>query len=87
MYPDEQMRPVQQVFQRVAGTSPHPATICRWALKGVRGVRLKTYMVDNRRMTTESDVRQFIQRRTEATTPPIKHDATQVRHDLAKELA
>ena len=86
-FTSEQMRPVREVFRRVTGSAPHPATVCRWALRGAGGVILETYMVGNRRMTTEVAVREFIRRRTEATTPQPPADPDKVSKELARELS
>ena len=34
---------------------PHPSTCARWATRGIRGIRLKTYLVGGRRCTTLAD--------------------------------
>ncbi len=43
-----------------------PPTIWRWYKKGVRGVRLETFVVGNRRFTTEEAFGRFVERNTAA---------------------
>jgi len=46
--------------------NPHPSTLFRWALKGCRGVRLRTYLCGSRRFTTEVFIQQFLDASTAA---------------------
>lgn len=46
--------------RRRGGKRLHIATICRWASRGVAGVRLATVTVGATRCTTEAACRQFI---------------------------
>lgn len=55
---------IQDAFELATGTRPHPATVCRYALRGVGGVKLQTWMVGGKRMTTVFAVEKFIQERT-----------------------
>lgn len=45
----------------VNGRKVHPATIWRWATSGVRGVRLHSRLVGGRRVTTESEIEEFLE--------------------------
>lgn len=60
--PDEQL----VILSRMGRTYPFPggtvapSTIRRWALRGVRGVRLRTYPRGGRRYTSARDVREFL---------------------------
>lgn len=45
---------------------PHAATIWRWHQRGVRGVKLETYVCGGKRFTTIEAIRRFIRRTTEA---------------------
>ncbi len=38
---------------------PHLATLYRWATRGIRGVKLKTYKVGRVRCTTREDAERF----------------------------
>jgi hypothetical protein len=45
---------------RLRGGRPvHPSTLWRWALTGLRGVRLETAMVGGVRVTSETALRRF----------------------------
>ena len=46
--------------RRRAGKKPHIATLYRWSVSGVRGVRLRTVQVGATRCTTRSSIDQFI---------------------------
>jgi hypothetical protein len=45
---------------------PHISTIHRWRTKGLKGVRLRTFRVGGRRVTTVSDLEEFIAKVTAA---------------------
>ena len=46
--------------RRRGGKKPHIATLYRWSVSGVRGVRLRTVQVGATRCTTRGDIAQFI---------------------------
>ena len=48
----------------------HIATLHRWRLRGVRGVRLRTWLVGGVRVTTESAVNEFLERLNNPGLPP-----------------
>jgi hypothetical protein len=52
---------------------PHSSTILRWALRGVKGVRLETIVVGGRRFTSVEAIGRFILRLSE---PPVPHNST-----------
>jgi hypothetical protein len=52
---------------RIAGT--HPATVQRWILRGVGGVRLASSRIGGRWFTSRSALRAFVQERTEEALP------------------
>ena len=39
---------------------PHQSTIWRWAIRGVRGVKLETIQAGKRRFTTKEAIDQFL---------------------------
>lgn len=47
-------------LERRFGRRPNVATIWRWAIKGMRGVRLRTISLGRYRYTTESAIERFI---------------------------
>jgi len=48
-------------LERRFGRRPNAATIWRWAIKGVRGVRLRTIALGRYRYTTQSALERFIE--------------------------
>ena len=52
------------------GRPVHIATLHRWWLRGVRGVRLRTWLVGGVRVTTESAVEEFLDRLNNPGLPP-----------------
>ena len=63
------------VAMRSLSPPRHVATGYRWAQRGCRGVRLRTYLVGGARATTLSDLETFIDEVTAAGTRPIVADA------------
>jgi hypothetical protein len=61
---------------------PSPATSYRWALRGLRGIRLETVMIGGRRYTSREAVARFFARLSEpqaaATPGPSKQRAEQI---------
>ena len=47
---------------RLLSTNPSPATMWRWALRGVDGVKLETFKIGGRRYTTPDSVEKFVSR-------------------------
>jgi hypothetical protein len=54
---------------RLISTNPSTATLYRWALKGVDGVRLESYLVGGRRFTTAEALASFVNRASECRPP------------------
>ncbi len=52
-----------------AGRRPSYSTWWRWFRKGVRGIRLKTYLVGGRRYTTVDDIRTFVNQLSSSNEP------------------
>jgi Protein of unknown function (DUF1580) len=67
--------PISKAFETVTGSRPHPSTICRYALRGCKGVQLETWMVGGQRRTTVEAVEKFIKKLTELNTPAIASDS------------
>jgi hypothetical protein len=55
--------PMKEIPKYVPGR-PSVCTVWRWASRGCRGVRLKTWSVGNRRFTTREAIAEFIATRT-----------------------
>ncbi len=60
---------IPALFEQLTGQRPNPSTIWRWSVKGSQGVRLQTWMIGGRRLTTREAVEEFIAARTELSTP------------------
>ena len=45
---------------------PHLSTLHRWRLRGVRGVKLETFLIGGRRFTSREALERFIERTTAA---------------------
>jgi len=48
------------LFRKDDGASPDLSSIFRWAMKGVRGVKLRVTRVGGRIYTTERDIAEFV---------------------------
>ncbi len=57
--------PIKHAPSLVPGR-PHISTIWRWVLKGVRGVKLETFVSGGRRFTTHQAIERFIAATTAA---------------------
>lgn len=51
---------------------PNPATLFRWCMRGVRGVRLNHTRVGGRIFVTASDVERFLAAINQSTTPTVR---------------
>lgn len=71
--------PVATMYQKVTGHRPSPAAIYRWIGKG----KLKTWLINGRRMTTESAVQEFIESTAAQKKKPVPQD-DEVRAALAE---
>ena len=56
---------------------PHIATIWRWAMKGVRGVRLESFCCGAKRLTSVEALERFVCRTTEAAGGTLSDEATE----------
>ena len=69
--------------QTLPGGAVHVSTIHRWRMKGVRGVRLETFLRGGIRYTTDEAIERFFA----ATTAAADGDATPVRTSRQRERA
>ncbi|TWU13880.1 hypothetical protein CA54_27210 [Symmachiella macrocystis] len=61
--------------QTLPGGAVHVSTIHRWRMKGVRGVRLETFLRGGIRYTTDEAIERFFAATTAAAdgdTPPVR---------------
>lgn len=49
-----------KAFGRIRGRVPHVSTVWRWCTKGVRGVRLQSYVVGGTRVITAEAIDRFL---------------------------
>lgn len=56
-------------FERRFGRRPNVATIWRWAIRGLRGVRLQTIALGRYRYTTRSAIERFIEQTSAVIGP------------------
>ncbi len=54
----------------LTGKAPHVSTLCRWCLKGCKGVRLESICIGGKRYVTASALERFVQNSTARQTPP-----------------
>jgi hypothetical protein len=66
----EQLRLLTKASADVPG-SPHTSTLIRWALRGLRGVRLETVLIGGRRYTSVEAIERFLARLNEPATVPV----------------
>lgn len=63
---------------------PHVATLWRWILRGVRGVRLESFVRGGRRFTTCEAIERFIQATTAVSNSRIPRASTAAPASLSK---
>ncbi len=62
---------------------PHVSSVWRWVLKGVRGVKLETFVVGCQRFTTKEAIERFIA----ATTAKANGEPTPIRTPRQRQRA
>ena len=55
----EQYVSFRQASRELPG-NPHQATIYRWAQRGIKGVRLESWLIGGRRFTSQQAIARFI---------------------------
>lgn len=69
-----------------SGRRPHIATIYRWMLRGVKGVRLETCLVGGKRFTSHEALQRFsesVTRAAQGKAPVPRAGIRRKRHDEA----
>ena len=79
----ETPKTLAKAAQTLPGGAVHVSTIHRWRMKGVRGVRLETFLRGGIRYTTDEAIERFF----EAVTAAADGDATPVRTSRQRERA
>lgn len=88
-----QLMSLPDAVLKATGQRPALSTIIRWSTRGINGVRLRTWRVGNRRLTTLDAVVEFVQTTTAADSgeewkpTSMVDDADQAAEELARELA
>lgn len=75
---------VHKAIEELTGSRPNPSTVWRWTAKGSKGVKLQTWMIGGRRMTTSEAVNDFIEARSKQ--PEITRTADAVVAELNRML-
>ncbi|MDZ4684032.1 MAG: DUF1580 domain-containing protein [Planctomycetaceae bacterium] len=66
---------------------PHSATIWRWATKGVRGVKLASWVSGGKRVTTLAAIEEFLRRlNAGAESPDSPDDAVRRSREASRAL-
>ena len=60
MHTTTEYLPCPVAFERETGQRLHTSTFHRYRLRGLRGIRLRTWLIGGRRMTTRAAVRRFL---------------------------
>ena len=68
-----------KAFGRLRGRVPHVSTVWRWCTKGVRGVRLQSYVVGGTRVITAEAIDTFLAQTSDSALQwhehvPVVHD-------------
>ena len=63
---NEKLLPLLSAVELATGQRPHPSTLHRWRLRGIRGIRLETVRCGGRRLTSVEAVRRFLAETTAA---------------------
>ena len=70
----ETVFPVTEAPEHIPG-HPSPASVWRWVLNGVGGVKLESILIGGKRFTSAESIQRFCDRRTAAAdgdTPPVR---------------
>lgn len=70
---DVKMIPLVEAVEKVTGRSVHLSTAIRWAQRGCGGIKLASWVVGGRRLTTAKAVREFVAQRTAASDKSRPH--------------
>jgi hypothetical protein len=79
----EHLRLLTKASADVPG-SPHTSTVIRWALRGLRGVRLETILVGGRRYTSVEAIERFLERLNEPSIAPVPSVSRSRQEDIAR---
>lgn len=88
----EKLLPLVEAVEQETGIRPHLTTCLRWCTRGSHGIKLQSWMLGGRRVTSREAVRRYIDSITEArdgksvplVETPVQRDRAALR--AAKEL-
>jgi hypothetical protein len=64
-YPRKELIPIRAIVDRLPlqqdGQPVHPSTVTRWALYGLRGIRLPSVKLAGRRYVRQADLHRFLE--------------------------
>ncbi len=69
---EEKLLPLSAAVESATGQRPHPSTLHRWRLRGIKGVRLETIRCGGKRLCSIEAVRRFLESVTEAADGPAR---------------
>jgi len=82
----ENLRPLKEALARLPG-KPHLSTGWRWAMKGIRGIRLETCVIGGHRYTSDEAVQRFVDATTAAHNAGAASPAVPIDETLRKRRA
>ncbi|MEX1027123.1 MAG: DUF1580 domain-containing protein [Candidatus Paceibacterota bacterium] len=71
--PTKKLRPLVEAIDIATGRQPHLSTCMRWCTRGIKGVKLASWMVGGRRLTTVEAVHAFVAKTTAASERQFPH--------------
>jgi len=81
----EKLLSLPAAVEEATGQRPHPSTLHRWRILGIKGVKLVTLRCGGRRLCSVESVRRFLDGVTEATDGP--QPSTQARTSRQRQAA
>lgn len=63
---NEKLFPLVEAVEQETGIRPHLSTALRWSTRGSRGIKLETWILGGRRLTSREAVRRYIDASTQA---------------------
>jgi len=77
MHNPNHCQPLVDAIAAATGHRPHLSTALRWCQRGVGSIKLKSWKIGGRRMTTVEAVREFIELTTAASDQSAAPTSTQ----------
>ncbi len=83
--PNEKLLPIVKAVEAATGIRPRSATIIRWIINGVRGVKLQAQSVGHKWYCSAEDVRRFVDAQgvaSGATASAMNSELAAINHEL-----